>query len=295
MKYFFTTLIALVAFAGNSVLCRLALQDQSIDATSFTILRLLSGAMTLIMIVWLTRQASSNTQVNTMVHKTILQLWLAPFMLFLYAATFSYAYILLDAGLGALILFGCVQLTMITVSILQGQHLGLLKWVGLALAFSGLVYLVNAQSGLDKVGISLTGFVLMMISGIAWAAYTILGKGSGTPLLDTCVNFSKSLVFAIPLGLMYLVLESSLSVSGIGLAIASGAITSGIGYAIWYYALNGLTPVQAGVVQLMVPVIAALGGLVWIGEAITLQLVIAQLVILGGIALVMFTPKAARA
>ncbi len=283
-----------MAFAGNSVLCRLALQDQSIDATTFTILRLLSGAITLIMIVWLTRQASSNTQANTIVNKSTLQLWLAPLMLFLYAATFSYAYILLDAGLGALILFGCVQLTMITVSILQGQRLGLLKWLGLVMAFSGLVYLVNAQSGLDEVDFSLTGFVLMMISGIAWAVYTILGKGSQTPLLDTCVNFSKSLVFAIPLGLMYLFVESSWSVSGFVLAIASGAITSGIGYAIWYYALNGLTPVQAGVVQLMVPVIAALGGLIWIGEAITMALVISQLVILGGIALVMFTPKAER-
>lgn len=295
-----STLIALFAFAGNSVLCRLALQGQSIDATSFTILRLLSGAITLLLIVRISNLYRDNLAKRKITSQRLERdpalasaraTWLSAFMLFAYAASFSYAYIMLDAGLGALILFGCVQLSMITVSIIQKQPLTWIKYFGIASAFMGLVYLVNAQSTLSDVSFSLFGFGLMVVSGVAWAGYTLLGKGSSVPLLDTSANFSKSLVFAVPLCSVYLLFDFELSPTGIWLSIASGAITSGLGYAIWYYALNGLNAVQAGVVQLLVPVIAAFGGLLWIGEAITLELIIAQAVILGGIALVMFTPS----
>jgi len=298
-----STLIALIAFAGNSVLCRLALQDQSIDATSFTILRLLSGAITLLVIVRVsylyrntlgTRKTSQQPSDIASVPAPARATWLSAFMLFVYAASFSYAYIMLDAGLGALILFGCVQLSMITVSIIQKQPLSWIKYLGIASAFMGLVYLVNAQNNLSDVSFSLFGFGLMVVSGIAWAGYTLLGKGSNVPLLDTSANFSKSLVFAVPLSLFYLLFDLQLTATGILLSVASGAITSGLGYAIWYYALNALSAVQAGVVQLLVPVIAAFGGQLWIGEAITLELIIAQAVILGGIALVMFTPSKAK-
>ena len=299
--YSLSTLVALIAFAGNSVLCRLALQEQSIDATSFTIIRLLSGAISLVIIVKVLNLLQ-NSRLKQQCKNTALLAqqksrgsWIAAFMLFLYAVCFSYAYIMLDAGLGALILFGCVQLSMITVSIIQKQPLSLIKWLGLIGAFSGLIYLVNSQnelSGLNhEVNFSFLGFLLMLVSGIAWASYTILGKGSATPLIDTKINFTKSLVFVIPLTVVYFVVESQVTLLGIGLSIASGMLTSGIGYAIWYYALNGLSPVQAGVVQLMVPVIAAFGGILWIGEAITVELMLAQAIILGGIALVMFSPS----
>jgi drug/metabolite transporter (DMT)-like permease len=180
---------------------------------------------------------------------------------------------------------------MISVSIMQKQPLSAIKWIGILIAFLGLVFLVNAQSDLSQANFSLYGFMLMVLSGIAWAGYTILGKGSKTPLLDTSANFSKSLVFAFPLLLVYFFIELNISGYGIFLSIMSGAITSGLGYAIWYYALNGLSAIKAGVVQLLVPVIAALGGLIWIGEAITVELIIAQVVILGGIALVIFSPN----
>lgn len=279
--------MALIAFAGNSVLCRLALHENAIDASSFTILRLLSGAITLFVLFQLTQ---AKNKVAEPIKRNTNKEWLSAFMLFVYAICFSFAYISMDAGIGALVLFACVQITMITTTLLSNQRLSIAKWCGVILAFVGLVYLVYAQGGLVDTNFTYTSFVLMAIAGIAWAAYTILGKGATNPLSMTYRNFSKSIIFALPLPLLFIWFAPVLTLEGLILAVASGAGTSALGYAIWYYALNGLTSVQAGVVQLSVPVITSLGGLIWLQEALTLELVISQLMILGGIALVLFNP-----
>ena len=286
--YVFATVLALVAFAGNSVLCRMALQHQAIDANSFTIIRLVSGAIALFAIIKF-QQLKTNKPIENRVSVNIE--WLSAFMLFVYAACFSFAYIKMDAGLGALVLFACVQITMIATSIFAKQPLSIAKWLGVILAFSGLVYLVYVQNGLENVNFNLASFVLMAIAGIAWAAYTLLGKGAANPLFMTYRNFTKSVAFTIPMLLLFLIFEANITYQGLLLAIASGALTSAVGYAIWYYALNGLNAIQAGVLQLSVPVITSVGGLIWLSEAITLPLVVSQLIILGGIALVLVDPK----
>jgi len=285
-KYIVSTCLALIAFAGNSVLCRLALAEQAIDATSFTVIRIVSGALVLWCLVLVTQNKRSNTMQRSKQHRA----WSAA-LLFAYAAGFSYAYIVLDTGIGALILFGCVQLTMITVSLLKKERFNALQYIGLVVAFAGLVYLVLGQQQGDTLTTSFLGFALMAIAGVAWAGYTLLGRGSTTPLLDTCNNFIYAVPFCAVLLLVYWVLPANVTNYGMILAIASGAVTSGLGYAIWYVALEGLSRIQAGVVQLLVPVIAAIGGAIWASEALSAQLIISQIVILGGIALVMFSPK----
>lgn len=286
--YVFATVLALVAFAGNSVLCRMALQHQAIDANSFTIIRLVSGAIALLAIIKF-QQLKTNKPIESRV--SVNKEWLSAFMLFVYAACFSFAYIKMDAGLGALVLFACVQITMIATSIFAKQPLSIAKWLGVILAFSGLVYLVYVQNGLENVNFTFASFALMAIAGIAWAAYTLLGKGAANPLFMTYRNFTKSVAFTIPMLLLFLIFEANITYQGLLLAIASGALTSAVGYAIWYYALNGLNAIQAGVLQLSVPVITSVGGLIWLSEAITLPLVVSQLIILGGIALVLVDPK----
>lgn len=215
--------------------------------------------------------------------------YLPAFMLFVYAAGFSYAYIELDTGVGALILFGCVQLTMIMVSIFNREQLKWQQWLGLVLAFAGLVFLVHSQSNLGEAKVSILGFALMILSGVAWGIYTLLGRGSVQPTIDTRTNFLLSVPFCICLLAVYIYMPIELSYEGFLLALASGALTSGLGYAIWYFALAGLSRIQAGVVQLLVPVIAAIGGVIWANESLPMSLVVSQLVILGGIAMVMFT------
>lgn len=302
IKYAFYTLIALVAFAGNSVLCRLALGEQTIDATSFTLVRLMSGAISLWLIVFAVKLYSQQNKDKGKLIKSSkaafnyskipnMQQWLSGFMLFAYAAGFSYAYIELDTGVGALVLFGCVQLTMILTSIYMREKLSLMQWIGLFCAFAGLVYLIDSQHNLASASISFTGFALMIIAGVAWGVYTLLGRGSNTPLRDTSRNFLLSIPFAICLLLVFAYIPATLTYKGIVLALASGVITSGLGYAIWYVALVGLSRVQAGVVQLFVPVLAALGGVIWANEGVSTELVVSQVVILGGIALVMFAKK----
>lgn len=271
------TVLALIAFAANSVLCRLALGEQSIDAGSFTVIRLVSGVLILLLIWRLTRRSepdSSQGQGN----------WFAGAMLFLYAIAFSYAYISLDTGTGALILFGMVQITMITYSLFTGQKLGWREWAGLFLASSGLVWLLAPSINTP----ALHGFILMAVAGIAWGAYTLKGRGSVSPLADTCFNFVRTLPL-VGISLLLVIAESELSYRGVLLAVASGAIASGVGYAIWYQALAGLSAIQAGVLQLLVPVIAALGGVLFAAEPVTLRLVISGLLVLGGILLVLLS------
>ena len=273
LKTALSTILALIAFAGNSVLCRLALGENAIDATSFAGIRLLSGALVLYLIL-LIKNDGKKTETKS-------GSWKAGVMLFLYAITFSYAYISLDTGTGALILFGSVQLTMILVSIFKGNRLRMIEWLGVLTAFSGFVYLV--LPGLNTP--SFAAFLLMMLAGVAWGFYTLIGRGSQEPLQDTCYNFTCSLPFFIVV-LLFSWNDLDLSTYGLILAVLSGAVTSGIGYAIWYSALGGLSSVQAAVVQLSVPILAGIGGVFFANELFSLRLAISSFIILGGILMV---------
>lgn len=272
IKALLYTGLALIAFAANSVLCRMALGEQSIDAAGFTIIRLLSGAVVLGLILVITRRREVKRAKGS---------WSASMMLFIYALSFSFAYISLDTGTGALILFGSVQFTIITISLFSGTRLHYSEWLGLAVAFFGFVYLV--LPGINTP--SATGFILMTLSGIAWGIYTLMGKGSSSPLSDTGYNFIRTLPLLFVLfSFSYPML--SFTTEGLLLAILSGTLASGIGYSIWYLALPLLTSTQAAVVQLSVPIIAAFGGVMFVNEAITERLAISSAVILGGILIV---------
>lgn len=284
IKSFYLTASALIAFAANSVLCRLALGEASIDAASFTMIRLLSGAVTLWILINLKNFITNNENKNKSKSGGN---WYGSLMLFIYALTFSFAYITLETATGALILFGSVQITIILVNTLKGNRLHIIEWLGVALAFTGFVYLILPDINTPSV----IGFLLMSISGIAWGLYTLNGRGSQDPLKDTAHNFIKTIPMIMILGLVQLVVlkDSQISSNGIFLAVASGAIASGVGYSIWYRVLPGLSVVLSAVLQLLVPVIAALGGILLVNELITHRLVISALMILGGILLVILT------
>jgi drug/metabolite transporter (DMT)-like permease len=277
IKTILLTATALIAFAANSVLCKMALGENAIDASSFTIIRLLSGAIVLAIVLKIRKNGTTITKKGS---------WFSSSMLFLYAITFSFAYISLDTGTGALIMFGAVQITMISISIINGNRLHLSEWIGVVIAFLGFVYLilpgVNAPSP--------TGFVLMLIAGSAWGIYSLNGKGSKNPIMDTAYNFIRTLPFLVVL-LIFVFKNINYTNEGILLAVISGGLTSGIGYAIWYLALGGLSAVQAAVVQLFVPVIAAFGGVIFIYEKLTFRLGIASFMILGGILIVVIGRK----
>jgi drug/metabolite transporter (DMT)-like permease len=271
IKPFVLTTLALNAFAANSVLCRLALGEKAIDAAGFTFIRLLSGAFVLLCILTLSGNKKTTSKGS----------WSAALMLFLYAATFSFAYLTLSTGTGALILFGSVQITMIFKSLLSGNRLLPIEWAGVVIAFSGIVYLVLP----GVTAPSLSGFSLMTLAGIAWGLYTLKGRGSTNPLSDTTYNFLRSVPFVIALGLFFF-RNAHISLEGIILAAISGSLTSGVGYTLWYSALRGLSATQAAVVQLSVPVIAGFGGVVFVSEQISLRLTLSALLTLGGILMV---------
>lgn len=268
------TLLALIAFAANSVLCRLALGNNYIDASSFTAIRLFSGVLALFIIMRINYRKNEMPSGGS---------WFSGMMLFLYAITFSFAYISLDTGTGALVLFGSVQLTMVILSVLSGYKLHVTEWVGMSIAFGGLIFLVLP----DVTTPSFMGFLLMATAGVAWGLYTFKGRSSENPLADTYYNFYLTTSLTLIL-LVVTYFKSHYSLEGIALAILSGAIASGIGYAVWYLALSGLSAMQAAVVQLSVPVIAAFGGVVFVSELITLRLILSASLILGGILLVLF-------
>ena len=269
----FLTLLTMIAFAGNSVLCRIAFKHTRIDAASFTSIRLVSGAVVLWVIASFFRSDSTGRG-N----------WISAFALFAYAAGFSFAYISLTAATGALLLFGAVQATMIGHGIWTGERFHKQQFVGLILAFGGLV-------GLLLPGLSappLAGSVLMMIAGVAWGVYSLRAKGTGNPTRVTAGNFLRASLFAVVISLM---LNSSGNLDSVGIwyAIASGAVASGLGYAIWYSVLPALKATNAATVQLSVPVFAALGGIIILGESVTARFLLASLAILGGIALVILS------
>ena len=272
------TSLAMIAFAGNSLLCRVALKHTSIDAASFTTIRLISGAVMLWLVVRMRRGTYAGGGS-----------WLSAFALFAYAAGFSFAYVSLPAATGALLLFGAVQATMIGYGIWARERLLKLQLIGLVLALGGLV-------GLLLPGLSappLYGSVLMLGAGVAWGIYSLRGKGAGDPTRVTAGNFLRAVPIAVALSIIMLN-GSSLDTAGFWYAVSSGALASGIGYAIWYTALPALNATNAATVQLSVPVIAALGGIVFLGEPITLRLAVASAAILGGIALVILEKKHAN-
>ncbi len=276
LKTFLYTSIALIAFAGNSILCRLALGAEAIDAADFTSVRLVSGAVFLLILLKFVQPSVNGKSASR-------GSWKAAFMLFIYAISFSYAYISLDTGTGALILFTAVQISMIVFELLGGKKLLAKEWLGVGIAFSGFVYLMTPGATAP----SIIGFLLMSVSGVAWGAYSLAGKGSVNPMQDTSYNFLRTL----PLVLLLIGISrpfEGLSLTGIWLAILSGAIASGAGYAIWYMALRGLSGIQAAVIQLFVPVLATFGGILFANESLSVRLFISSLLILGGIFLLVW-------
>lgn len=262
------TLSAMVAFAANSLLCRLALGQGLIDAASFTTARVVSGAVVLTLIMLPKWRACGRASTD----------WRSAAMLTSYMVCFSFAYLSLSAGTGALILFGAVQLTMIVAAMRGGEHFGMLSWAGLAFAVLGLVYLVlPGLTAPDP-----TGAALMTIAGIAWGFYSLFGRSAADPLEATVNNFILSVP---PVIIVSLVFAGDFHSSSLGLALAatSGAIASGLGYVIWYAALRGLTATRAATVQLSVPAIAAFGGAALLSEQVTLRLVLASTATLGGV------------
>ncbi len=274
MKIFLLTTFALLCFAFNSILCRIALKSDEIDAPSFTAIRLISGAVILLIIYNFFGKKESKTKKGS---------WLSAAFLFVYAICFSFAYIKLTTATGALILFGSVQLTMIAAALFKGERPQILEWIGLMFAFGGLIYLVFP--GLETPPIFSSA--LMISAGIAWGFYTLRGKGSANPLADTMENFLRSVPFVILISLPFIA-QIHLSTKGILLAILSGAIASGVGYSVWYAALKYHTATRAAILQLSVPAIASIGGVVFLSEIISTRLIFASLLILGGIALAIF-------
>ena len=270
------TVFALIAFAANSVLCRLALGQGAMDPASFTLARLLSGAVTLVGIHLATRRAGPGS-IRPVA-------WISAALLFLYAAPFSFAYVSLSAGTGALILFACVQATMLAGAMRAGERFRWMEALGLAIALGGLTYLVfPGLSAPDPLGSA-----LMALAGIAWGLYSLRGRASKDPIGDTTRNFMLAVPFAVVVSAVVVSAagpgRAHLSSRGVLLAVASGAIASGMGYVAWYAALRGLTRIRASVVQLLVPIVAAAAGIMVLGETLTMRLVLSAALILGGVA-----------
>jgi drug/metabolite transporter (DMT)-like permease len=264
----------MLAFAANSILCRLALGGQLIDAASFTTIRLCSGAITLALIVVLRESSISSRAIDIP----------SALALFCYALCFSFAYIDLAAGTGALILFGSVQLTMIMYGLLNGDSPSRRAWLGIVVAFCGLVYLVSPGATAP----SLNSATLMAVAGIAWGIYSLRGRRTDSPILSTAWNFIATAPRTLAASLLFIG-SMEMTPAGVGFAILSGAVASSLGYIIWYTAIPYLTPTTAATVQLCVPVIAATGGVLFVTEPLSVRLTVSGVLILGGIALVIKT------
>jgi drug/metabolite transporter (DMT)-like permease len=273
----FLTLLALIAFAANSIFARLALGSQSIDPASYTTVRLVTGAATLWLIARL-READPSATLDSG--------WTSAAMLFLYAGTFSFAYISLTTGTGALILFAAVQITMIAVGLYAGERPSPMHWLGLLIAVAGLVYLVSP----GVTAPSAFGSLLMGTAGIAWGIYSILGRGVSDPVHATARNFLRTVPLTFIISLLWLP-SMAITAEGFLWAALSGSITSAVGYVIWYAALRGLTATLAATLQLSVPALAALGGVVLLSETLTLRLFLAGALILAGVGLAIYGQK----
>lgn len=280
LRLFFITALAMTAFAANSVLARLAMAGGEPGPWAFTLLRILSGALVLALIVSPGRAVRAGS-------------WASAAALLAYAAFFSLAYLSLTTGTGALILFALVQLTMIGWGLATGERLSAARWAGMALAAGGLVWLL--MPGLQAP--PLTGALLMAVAGIGWGIYSLRGRRQRQPTLLTAGNFARAAALSLLIGLPALLVsgESAPSVEGAAYALASGAITSALGYAIWYAALRDLSASLAAIAQLTVPAIAALGGMIFLEEPLTVRFLIATALILGGVALASLSRRKTRA
>lgn len=271
------TLLAMIAFASNSLLCRLALKQTAIDAATFTFIRIFSGAVALWLIMRIRpRVAETPPQGN----------WSSALALFAYAAAFSFAYLTLSVATGALLLFGAVQATMILWGLREGESLHLRQLFGLTVALAGLIVLLLPGLSAPPLG----GAILMLGAGVAWGIYSLRGRGTSDAISATTGNFLRAVPFAAGLCLA-LIPWMRLDPAGVAYAILSGAIASGLGYVIWYTALPSLKAASAASVQLSVPVLTAAGGILLLGEPLTLRFVLASVAVLGGIALVVLAPR----
>lgn len=279
LQLFLLTALTMIAFAANSVLGRMAIGSGDaplIDPASYSAVRLITGALMLMLLVALTGSAANRSP------RLRSGSWISALALFGYAVAFSYAYVALDTGIGALILFACVQATMIGWGLKEGDRPSMLEWLGLTTAFGAFIWLVSP--GLSAPDPLAAG--LMTLSGVARGVYSLRGRGLADPLKATADNFVRSVAFLVPLALLVVIVGNPLHASGRGLLLAtlSGAITSGLGYALWYRVLKQIGATQGAVVQLTVPVIAAVGGTLLLAEGWSLRLVISSLLILGGVA-----------
>ncbi|RXJ60058.1 DMT family transporter [Candidatus Marinarcus aquaticus] len=265
------TILSLIFLAANSVLCKLAFKDTGIDPFSFTSIRLLSGAITLFILVQIFSNQTQKPKKN----------FLASLMLFVYAITFSYSYVLIDTGVGALILFGVVQVVMISYAFFTKQQLNRFKLIGACIAFLGLIYLLSPS---QKSQISFEGALLMALSGVAWGVYSIVGKNIQSPLITTSQNFTWSLLFIILFSFIS-TLNITITTDAFIYALISGAITSGLGYVLWYMVVKKIETSTASILQLLVPVLATLGGVIFLQEQLTFHFITAAIIILSGITL----------
>lgn len=274
MRLAVLTAISMLAFAANSILARLALAEHSIDPLAYTGIRLASGALVLAVIAHLHIHRSGVKGLS------IGGSWAGALALLLYAITFSIAYMMIGAGTGALVLFASVQIGMLAWAIIKGDRPRLLEWLGIGIAFAGLAYLVSPGLAAPRI----SGVLLMAIAGVSWGAYSLIGRGSRSPLADSAGNFVRG----APMGIVLIfagLWSFQPSWKGLIYALASGMIASGLGYIIWYTVLPDLSRTRAAFVQLTVPAIAAAGGVAFIGEPVTLRLSIAMVAIIGGVAL----------
>lgn len=278
LRLILITSLAMIAFAANSVLGRLGLVETEIGAGSFAMIRLLSGAVTLVAICALQSKKIRGSLTGGLA-------------LLVYAGFFSYAYIALGAGMGAIILFALVQITMLSWGLLQGERLSGLQWTGFVIAVGALVWLVFPSLEAPP----LWAAAAMAMAGIGWGAYSILGRGVSDPTSATTGNFIWATGLALPvLGTTLLLAPEPIPpVDGVLIAMTSGALTSGLGYVVWYRALRDLTSSRAGIAQLTVPAIAAIGGVLFLAEPITLRFALSTTAILGGVALAVLTPAPA--
>ena len=277
-RFIILVFISLLFLSANSILCRMAISTQNIDAFSFTFLRIFSGTILLLIIYFY-----KNKTLNFDMKKN----WLSSFMLFLYAICFSYSYVNMFAGIGTLILFAVVQLSMILIAIFYKESFSINKILGIIVAFAGLVYLLYPK---EDFSISFFHAFLMIISGIAWAIYTVIGKSSTNALLNTTDNFFKASIFVVLFTIFFidsLKLDFYTSI----LAISSGAITSALGYLIWYEILPKMQIITASVLQLIVPVLAIFLSVIILDEVLSFELLISTFVILFGIFIALFRKK----
>lgn len=279
IKFIFLIALSLLFLASNSIFCKLALVNNYIDAYSFTILRLLFGAITLVLIYFYkTKKIYFSKKIN----------WLSSFMLFSYAICFSYSFINIDAGMGTLLLFTVVQIVMVLFSLFQKEKITVQKFFGVILALFGLAYLLYPK---DSFEISLFHAFLMIIAGVSWAIYTILGKKSSDSLYNTMDNFVKSLIFIVIFYILFLPENIFITNKGLLLAFISGSITSAIGYVLWYEVLPKMQFITAGIIQLFAPIISIVISIIFLNESLTMTLFLSATMIFIGIILTIFSKK----